>query len=244
MDTWIQGILKGQTFGFMVLLASFLFGLSSAATTAGCGGLPAMLVILGYTGSAKTGKTKQLLVAAGAFTLSSVVVLGALGALMSFAGGDIMTTTGRLGFYVKKVLGFICLILGLSALDWLPMRFPTFKVATEKLPGGTMGALLLGATVGLATAGCAAACSPLQLPIVLGLAALRGQVLEGTIILVVFAIGFVAPLVAIMLGLGMGRATKFMEKMDKPLRYISGVFLILLGFWLVAQIKTGSITGF
>jgi len=244
MDAWIQEILKGQTFGFMVLLASFLFGLSSAATTAGCGGLPAMLVILGYTGSAKTGKTKQLLIAAGAFTLSSVVILGALGALMSFAGGDIMTTTGRLGFYVKKVLGFVCLILGLSALDWLPMRFPTFKVATEKLPGGTLGALLLGATVGLATAGCAAACSPLQLPIVLGLAALRGRVLEGTIILVVFAIGFVAPLVAIMLGLGMGRATKFMEKMDKPLRYISGVFLILLGFWLVAQIKTGSITGF
>ena len=244
MDAWIQEILKGQTFGFMVLLASFLFGLSSAATTAGCGGLPAMLVILGYTGSAKTGKTKQLLIAAGAFTLSSVIVLGALGALMSFAGGDIMTTTGRLGFYVKKVLGFACLILGLSALDWLPMRFPTFKVATEKLPGGTLGALLLGATVGLATAGCAAACSPLQLPIVLGLAALRGRVLEGTIILIVFAIGFVAPLVAIMLGLGMGRATKFMEKMDKPLRYISGVFLILLGFWLVAQIKTGSITGF
>ena len=244
MDAWIQEILRGQTFGFMVLLASFLFGLSSAATTAGCGGLPAMLVILGYTGSAKTGKTRQLLTAAGAFTLSSVVVLGALGALMSFAGGDIMTTTGRLGFYAKKVLGFGCLILGLSALDWLPMRFPTFKVATEKLPGGTMGALLLGATVGLATVGCAAACSPLQLPIVLGLAALRGQVLEGTIILVVFAIGFVAPLVAIMLGLGMGRATKFMEKMDKPLRYISGVFLILLGFWLVAQIKTGSITGF
>ncbi|MGA3093893.1 MAG: cytochrome c biogenesis protein CcdA [Dehalococcoidales bacterium] len=244
MDAWIQEILKGQTFGFMVLLASFLFGLSSAATTAGCGGLPAMLVILGYTGSAKTGKTRQLLTAAGAFTLSSVVALGALGALMSFAGGDIMTTTGRLGFYVKKVLGFVCLILGLSALDWLPIRFPTFKVATEKLPGGTIGALLLGATVGLATAGCAAACSPLQLPIVLGLAALRGQVLEGTIILVVFAIGFVAPLVAIMLGLGMGRATRFMEKMDKPLRYISGVFLILLGFWLVAQIKTGSITGF
>jgi cytochrome c-type biogenesis protein len=244
MDAWIQNILKGQTFGFMVLLASFLFGLSSAATTAGCGGLPAMLVILGYTGSSKANKTRQLLTAAGAFALSSIVVLGALGAVMSFAGGNIMTTTGRLGFYVKKVLGFAAIILGLSALDWLPLRFPTFKVATDKLPGGTVGALLLGATVGLATAGCAAACSPLQLPIVLGLAALRGQVLEGTIILVVFAIGFVAPLVAIMLGLGMGRATKFMEKMDKPLRYISGALLILLGFWLVAQIKTGSLTGF
>ena len=241
MDAWVQSILKGDTFGFMVLVASFLFGLSSAATTAGCGGLPAMLVILGYTGSAKTNKTRQLLTAAGAFTLSSIVILGALGALMSFAGGDIMESTGRAGVYIKKVLGFAAIILGLSALDWLPMRFPTFQVSTSKLPGGTLGALLLGATVGLATAGCAAACSPLQLPVVLGLAALRGRVLEGTIILVVFAIGFVAPLVAIMLGLGMTRATKWMEK---PLRYISGAFLLLIGFWLVAQIKTGSITGF
>jgi cytochrome c biogenesis protein CcdA len=69
-------------------------------------------------------------------------------------------------------------------------------------------------------------------------------VVQGTVILIIFAIGFVAPLVAIMLGLGMGRATHLMEKLDKPLRYISGFFLLLLGFWLLAQIKTGSITGF
>jgi len=244
MDAWVQDILKGQTFGAMVLVASFLFGLSSAATTAGCGGLPAMLVILGYTGSSKAGKTKTLLMAASAFALSSIIVLGALGALMAFAGQDIMNSTHSWGFWAKKILGLFCLILGLSALDWLPMRLPTFKLATEKLPGGTLGALMLGATVGLATAGCAAACSPLQLPIVLGLAALRGKVLEGTIILVVFAIGFVAPLVAVMLGLGMGRATKFMEKMDKPLRYISGALLILVGYWLLAQLKTGTLTGF
>jgi len=244
MNDWITTVLRGQTSGFMVLLASFLFGLSSAATTAGCGGLPAMLVIIGYTGSSKTGQRKQLLTAAGAFALSSIVVLGALGAVVSLAGKNIMDSTSVYGFYAKKILGFAALLIGLSALDWLPVRFPTFKVSTDKLPGGTKGALLLGATVGLATAGCAAACSPMQLPVVLGLAVLRGRVLEGTIILVVFAIGFASPLVAIMLGLGMGRATHLMEKMDKPLRFISGAFLILIGFWLLAQIKTGTITGF
>jgi cytochrome c-type biogenesis protein len=244
MDAWIQSILKGQEFGFVVLVAAFLFGLSSAATTAACGGLPAMLVILGYTGSSKSNSRRQLLIAAAAFTFSSVVALASLGAAMSYLGGSVMESTGRLGFYFKKVLGFGALFIGLSALDLLPVRLPNFKIATEKLPSGTLGALFLGATVGLATAGCAAACSPLQLPIVLGLAALRGKVLEGTIILVVFAIGFVAPLVAVMLGLGMGRATSLMEKMDKPLRFISGTLLIILGFWLLAQIKTGTLTGF
>jgi cytochrome c-type biogenesis protein len=154
-----------------------------------------------------------------------------------------METTGRLGFYFKKVLGFGAIFIGLSALDLLPLRLPNFKIATEKLPSGTLGALFLGATVGLATAGCAAACSPLQLPIVLSLAALRGKVLEGTVILIIFAIGFVAPLVAVMLGLGMGKATTFMEKMDKPLRIISGALLLLIGFWLLSQVKTGSLTG-
>jgi cytochrome c-type biogenesis protein len=240
----IQSLLRGETFGAMVLVAAFLFGLSSAATTAGCGGLPAMLVILGYTSSAKTNKTRQLLTAAGAFALSSILILGALGAVTGLAGKSIMDSASNAGFYAKKVLGIVCLVLGLSALDWLPLRFPTFKLATDKLPSGTLGALMLGATVGLATAGCAAACSPLQLPIVLGLAALRGKWIEGTVILVLFAIGFVTPLIAIMLGLGMTRASKFMEKMDKPLRYISGAMLIILGFWLLAQIKTGTLTGF
>ena len=237
MDAWVQNILKGETFGFMVLLAAFLFGLSSAATTAACGGLPAMLVILGYTGSSKTGGRRQLLIAATAFTISSIVALAALGAVMSFMGGSIMEATGRLGFYVKKVLGFAAIFVGLSALDWLPMRLPNFKVATDKLPPGALGATLLGLTVGLATAGCAAACSPLQLPIVLGLAALRGKVLEGIIILVIFALGFTAPLVAVMLGLGMGKATTFMEKMDKPLRFVSGALLIGAGFWLLTMLK-------
>ncbi len=239
----IQGLLKGETFGVMVLLAAFLFGLSSAATTAGCGGLPAMLVILGYTSSAKN-RTKQLLIAAGAFALSSIIILGALGAITGLAGKSVMDSASNAGFYAKKVLGIVCVVLGLSALDWLPMRFPTFKISTEKIPSGTLGALFLGATVGLATAGCAAACSPLQLPIVLGLAALRGQWVEGAIILIVFAIGFVSPLIAIMLGLGMTRASKVMERMDKPLRIFSGILLILLGLWLAAVTKTGTITGF
>ena len=243
MEAWVQEILRGETFGFIVLVASFLLGLSSAATTAGCGGLPAMLVILGYSNSSKSNKTRTLLMTAGAFALSTIVVLGALGAIISLVGGNIMSSTSQVGFYAKKVLGVAAILLGLSALDWLPVRFPSFKISSEKLPSGTLGALLLGASVGLATAGCAATCSPMQLPIVLGLASLRGQVLEGFIILVVYAIGFAAPLVAVMLGLGLTRATKFMEKMDRPLRYITGVFMILLGLWLLATFKN-TLTGF
>ena len=234
MDAWLSEVLKGDQFGFIMLAAAFLFGMSSAATTAACGGLPAMLVIVGYTGSSKASQ-KTLFLAAGAFTLSSVLALGSLGALSSFFGQSLLSATGSFGFYAQKVLGLIAIFIGLSALDLTPFRFPTFKVSTDKLPPGMIGAILVGLSVGLATAGCATACSPLQLPIVLGLAALRGEVLMGTIILVVFALGFVFPLVAIMLGIGMGKSFTIMEKIDKPLRIVSGLLLIGLGFWFLAS---------
>lgn len=233
MDLWLMDVLTGSEFGIIVLVAAFLFGLSSAATTAACGGLPAMLVIVGYTGAAKVGGKRQLLVAAGSFMLSSVLILAILGALTSYFGGSLLSYEGSVGFYAKKALGFLAILIGLTALDLTPFRFPTIKVATNKLPSGVLGAIIVGLSVGLATAGCATACSPLQLPIVLGFAALRGQVLEGTIVLVLFALGFTLPLVAVMLGIGLGRASKWMEKMDKPLRIVSGLLLLGLGFWFM-----------
>jgi cytochrome c-type biogenesis protein len=235
MDQWLMEVLKGNEFGIIVLGAAFLFGLSSAATTAACGGLPAMLVIVGYTGANKMGGRRQLLFAAASFMLSSVVVLAILGALSSYFGGSILSSGGSVGFYAKKALGLLAIFIGLTALDLTPFRFPTIKVATNKLPSGVLGAIVVGLSVGLATAGCATACSPLQLPIVLGLASLRGQVVEGSVILVLFALGFTLPLVAVMLGVGLGRASKWMEKMDKPLRIISGIFLLGLGFWFMVS---------
>jgi len=231
---WIEGILRGETFGFMVLLAALLFGITAAFFTAKCSGLPAMLVILGYTSSAKTNQKRQLLMTAGAFAVSTIVILGIIGAAISYLGGDIMSSTSWIGFIAKKVLGVISIFLGLLALGLLPMHLPSFKVALEKLPSGPKGALVLGATVGFTSASCAVTCAPLQMPVVMGLAILNGRALEGAIILMIFAVGFVTPMIAAMLGLGFTRATKIMEKIAVPLRYFSGAFLVLTGLWLSA----------
>lgn len=229
---WMTEVLKGDQFGLAVLAASFLFGLSSAATTASCGGIPAMLVIVGYTASAQGGR-KQLMLAVASFFLTSVLALAILGALTSFVGGNALAYGGSVGFYAKKAVGLVSLLIGLTALDLTPFRFPTIKVATNKLPSGVLGAMMVGLSVGVATAGCATACSPLQLPIVLSFAALRGRMLEGAVILAIFALGFTFPLVAVMLGLGLGKTAKFMEKLDRPLRLVSGVFMVGLGIWFM-----------
>ena len=233
MEQWLMEVLKGNEFGFASLAAAFMFGLSSAATTAACGGLPAMLVIVGYTGTYKGGGRKQLFLAAASFLISSILVLALLGYLSAKIGGAVFSYGGSAGFYSKKLVGLVSLFIGLTALDLTPFRLPTFKVSTARLPSGVMGAILVGLSVGLANAGCATACSPLQLPIVLGFAALRGQAFEGTVILTLFALGFTLPLVAVMLGIGLGKSAKIMEKIDKPLRIVSGLFMVGLGIWFL-----------
>jgi len=232
VNEWLAEVLKGDTFGIAVLAASFLFGLSSAATTAACGGIPAMLVIVGYTASEKGGR-RQLFFAAAAFLLTTVLALAALGALTSHYGGALLSRTGSVGFYGQKAVGLIALLLGLISLGLAPFGLPNIKIATGRLPGGVLGAMLVGLSVGVATAGCAATCSPLQLPIVLGLAALRGKMMEGAVILTLFALGFAFPLVAVMMGIGLGKSAKFMEKLDRPLRLISGLFLVGIGLWFM-----------
>jgi len=234
MEDWIMEILKGDQFGLLAFLAAFLFGISSAFTTAACGGIPAMLVIVGYTGANKGGGRRQLLLAAAAFTISSVAALALLGALLSYFGGSLQDLTGRLGFYALKAVGLVAIFIGFLSLDILPFRLPEIKLAPEKVPNGVLGASVIGLTAGLASAGCAATCSPIQLPVVLGLATLRGEVWQGAFILGLFALGYTFPMVSIMLGVGLGKMSRIMAKIDKPLRIISGIFLIGVGFYLLS----------
>jgi cytochrome c biogenesis protein CcdA len=233
---WMTEVLKGSQFGLAVLGASFLFGLASAATTASCGGIPAMLVIVGYTASQEGGK-KQLILAVVSFLLTSVIILATLGALTSFVGGAAFAKTGAIGFYARKAVGLVALVLGLTALDLTPFHMPNIGIKTTKLPKGVLGAMMVGLSVGAATAACASACSPLQLPIVLGFAALRGKMWEGAVILGIFALGYAFPLVAVMLGLGLGKSAKFMEKLDRPLRLVSGIFMVGLAFYFMLLTK-------
>jgi len=219
MEDWIQEILKGDQFGLLAFVAAFLFGISSAVTTAACGGsavttaacggIPAMLVIIGYTGASKGGGRRKLLMAAAAFTISSVAALMLLGALMSYFGGSLQDLTGRFGFYGLKAIGLVAIFIGFLALDFLPFRLPEFNFAPKKVPSGMLGASIIGLTAGVASAGCAATCSPLQLPVVLGLATLRGEVLQGAFILGLFALGYTFPMVAVMLGVGLGKTALY-----------------------------------
>jgi len=97
-----------------------------------------------------------------------------------------------------------------------------------------LGASLFGLGVGVVsvtyTMGC---CGPVLLPVVLGVAALKGEGIWGALILAVFAIGYGLPLMAAILGIGIGKSANFFQKIAGPIQKFSGVLLIAAGIWLL-----------
>ncbi len=93
---------------------------------------------------------------------------------------------------------------------------------------------MFGLSVGAASITCTLACSGPLLPIVFGMAAVRGQAIWGALILGLFAVGYSLPLAALMLGVGLGRTTALAQTILGPIRFVGGAGLIGVGFWLLA----------
>ena len=62
---------------------------------------------------------------------------------------------------------------------------------------------------------------------------MKGQAGWGALILAMFAIGYSLPMVAAILGIGLGKLTGFIHKIAVPIQKVSGVLLIAAGIWLL-----------
>jgi cytochrome c biogenesis protein CcdA len=62
---------------------------------------------------------------------------------------------------------------------------------------------------------------------------LKGQPGWGALILAVFAIGYSLPMVAVILGVGIGKLSVISNKIAGPIRIASGILMIGAGFWLL-----------
>ncbi len=233
MEEWIAQVLNASEFGILVLPAGFLLGLITSVGAAGCC-LPVLAVVGGYAGTRRDIHRRDVLMAGACFMLASILSLAAAGALVGYFG---QAVGASLGIYGKMLIGFMAIVFGLLALDLLPFRLPTFAPATGKLPRGVLGATVFGLAAGGANTTCAiACCGPVMLPIVLGLAALRGEGVWGALILAMFAVGYSLPMVAAMLGVGLGKLSGLATKIAGPIRMVSGVVMIGVGLWLLLPI--------
>lgn len=233
MQEWIQQVFNAPQFGILVLPAGFLLGLITAIGCIACSA-PLIAAVVGYAGSRENTQKKDILVIAGFFMLGTVIALSAAG----FLAGYIGQVAGNIfGLYGKLFIAIITILFGFAALDLLPFRIPSFNPVKSNLPRGFLGASIMGLGVGGASITYTmACCGPMILPVVLGLSILKGQGVWGAMILAAFAIGYSLPMVATILGVGLGKLTGIANKVARPVRLASGVLLVVAGFWLILTV--------
>ena len=102
---------------------------------------------------------------------------------------------------------------------------------------GIVGVIIFGFVLGGATSLGSLCCNPV-FPIVLGASFLKGSTLWGLALLFSYALGYGVTIAAGMLGvgLGLGKISKILTKSAVVIKYIGGITLIVLGFYLLITI--------
>jgi len=232
MVEWLAEILKSSSLSPVVFPAAFILGLMGAVTS--CCNLPVLGAIAGYSGSlAHESNRRALLLAALPFMLGTVGAFAVLGAVSGFVG---QVAGASLGFYWKLAAGFIMVVFGLASLGLLPFALAILGFTGTTWKSSSSGATLYGLAVGGGAAACSTLCNPI-LPVALAVTTLQGHALWGAAILAVFSVGYSLPMAGVLVGLGFGfgRLTSLVQKINPWINKITGILLIVIGFYLLAK---------
>jgi cytochrome c biogenesis protein CcdA len=210
------------------LLFALILGVVSAAASVCCT-LPALGILLGYSGARDENTPKGAVISALFFTLGTIISLMIIGAIAGFVGQLAQTTLGR---YWKGFAGFVAVLLGLATLGLLPFKLSFGKIAKVGARAGTLGAALAGFLLGGIVAVSSLPCNP-GIFVVIGAAILQGEVFWAILLLAMFAIGFSMPLGAVLLGVSLGKVTLAAKGAEAGFRWVSGGVLLIAGFYFV-----------
>lgn len=227
----ITNALQSASTGPVAVPLAFLLGLVSAVASACCT-LPAMGVLVAYSGTRQDTDRRMALASAISFMVGTTLALIVLGFVASFVG---QTAQALLGRYWKVFAGVIAVVLGLAALKLLPVKLPQFTQKTEAHSRfhGMLGTVVVGLLMGGGVAACSLGCNP-GIFIVIGASVLMGQMLWGMVLMAAFGVGFSLPLGAILLGVSLGKAAIKLQKAEAAIRGVAGVLLVCAGFYLLA----------
>jgi cytochrome c biogenesis protein CcdA len=210
------------------LVFALILGVVSAATSACCT-LPALGLIVGYSGTQVADTRRAVARSTLFFTLGTIASLMILGAVSGFVG---QVTQSVLGRYWKVFAGVVAVFMGLASLKLLPFNLPVGKMDSAKNRLARSGPVFAGLVLGGIVAVSSLPCNP-GIFIVIGAAFLQGAVLWASLLLGMFAVGFAMPLGTLMLGISLGRVSLAAKGADAAIRWIAGMLLIAVGFYLL-----------
>ena len=220
--------LQGVSSEPLGLVFALVLGAVSAATSACCT-LPAMALLVGYSGAQAHENRKTALKSALFFTLGIILALMIIGGVAGFIG---QVAQASLGGYWKIFAGIVAVFLGLATLKLLPFQLSLGKFAGLGSRTMGLGAALAGVVLGGIVAVSSLPCNP-GIFIVIGAALLQGAVFWAVLMLAMFAIGFSLPLGAILLGISLSKVTFAAKGADTAIRWVGGSVLLLAGFYLL-----------
>ena len=231
MLKWVTDTLQAASMGPTALPLAFLLGLVSAVASACCT-LPAMGMLVAYSGTRQDVNRRTAFVSAISFLIGTTLALIILGVVAGFVGQAAQALLGR---YWKIFAGVIAVILGLAALKLFPVKLPQFTRKSEKRSAvhGMLGTVVVGLLMGGGVAASSLPCNP-GIFIVIGASVLMGRILWGMVLMAAFGVGFSLPLGAILLGVSLGKAAINVQKAEAVIRIVAGVLLVCAGFYLLA----------
>ncbi len=230
LETITRALQEGSSSAVALPLAFALGAVSAAAST--CCTLPAIGLLVAYSGARETCGRRFSTLSALWFLLGTAMALVILGFVAGLVGQTAQTFLGR---YWRLFAGVVAVIVGLGTLKLLPMPSPSKGRGDEAFPGkrSGLGAALGGLFIGGGIAACSLPCNP-GIFIVLGAAVLQGQTLWGMALMAAFAVGFSLPLAAVLFGVSFGKAAVKAGKADAAIRTVAGAALIGAGLYLLA----------
>lgn len=227
----ITNALQSASMGPAAVPLAFLLGLVSAVASACCT-LPVMGMLVAYSGTREDTNRRTAFASAISFMIGTTLALIVLGFVAGFVG---QTAQAMLGRYWKLFAGVIAVVLGLAALNLLPVKLPQFTRKAETRSGihGLLGTVVVGLLLGGGVAAASLPCNP-GIFIVIGASVLMGHILWGMVLMAAFGVGFSLPLGAILLGVSLGKAAIKLQKAEAVIRIVAGVLLVCAGFYLLA----------
>lgn len=211
------------------LLFALLLGTVSAVASSCCT-LPALGVLVGYSGAREEKDRRAAAVSALFFMAGTVLSLMIIGALAGLFG---RIAQGSLGGYWKPLAGIVAIFFGLATLKLLPFDLSLPFLGSSGKGSGKLGTAAGGLLLGGGLAVCSLPCNP-GIFIVIGAAVLQGKILWAALMLAMFAIGFSLPMGAILLGVSLGKTALTGRNTETAIRRISGAILVAAGFYLLA----------
>ena len=230
MEAWIQQVLSSDQAGYTVLIAVFLFGIISVFTCA-CN-FSIIAIVAGYSGTlGVSGKTKVIIGNSLLFLIGMLISMSVIGGIIGYASELISTSFGN---YWKIAAGITAIFFGLFTMDLLPFKIPSINIRSPRHKSGILSSVIFGLTIGGLTLASGTCCNPV-FPIILAVSFVKGSLIWGMLLLFVYALGYGVTFTAIMIGIGLGfgKTTRSYTKVGIVLKYVGGIILLVVGFYLL-----------